>query len=468
MSRQRLDFDEFLRREISRRGLIKAGALVGGASVLAACTGGSSPIASAVASPPASPGVSTAPSGAAQESFAGTTVRVQTGGETQLVGELAKPLWEKQTGGTVELSFTAFEERAQKYASFVATQDPTFDVIHLEGPFGGALGDSLYEDLFPLIGDTSDFIPATVSNLTWNGKLLAAPVYALVMFYMYNRQFYEQAGLDPDNVPSTWDELYAQAAALRSDKRYPFLLGWLSNPYYTANYFLAFLNSTSATAITEDGKAPGFDNDDGLLAFQTIKKGFDSDFFDPNGMSTATLEDSAILFNQGLTATVFGFPSHYAWARSQDVENYSATLDPSVVGAKIIPGIKSGTSGSINGYEGFGLNRFGKQKDAAVSFIKFTVSPEFQKVMNLQGVTGFPSTRLSVVGDPEVASAYPLGEVLAEQGTYNVKNYNFQFDWYPAVELAIRNMHDGVWTPEQAHEEAVKGVTEAIAKYEAG
>lgn len=459
-----------LRRQLSRRDVLRLGAFAGSATFLASCQGaGQSPLASLQPSLGASgsPAASGSPGASSATSFAGTTIRAQTGGETQIVAELAKPLWEKATGGKIELEFTAFGERAQKYASIVATEDPTFDVMHLEGPFGGALGDSLYEDLTPWIGDTSDFIPATVTSLTWGGKLLAAPVYALVMFYMYNRQYYEDAGIDPDNVPKTWDELYAFADALHVGDRYAFLAGWLSGPYYTANLFLSFLNSTSATPVNSEGTAVGFDNDDGLLAFQTLKRGFETNFFDPNAMTTATLEDSAILFNQGLTATVFAFPSHHAWAISEDVANYSATLDPAVVGVDIMPGIKAGTSGSINGYEGFGLNRFGKQKEAAASFINFVVSPEFQKVMNLQGVTGFPSTRLSVVNDPEVASAYPLGEVLAEQGTYNVSNYNFPFDWYPPVELSVRNMHDGTWSAEQAHEEAVKGVADVITKYQA-
>lgn len=465
MVHRTLDPSLILRRELSRRDVLRLGALAGGASFLAACQGaGSSPITSSLPSL----GASGSPAASSVASFAGTTIRAQTGGETQIVAELAKPLWEKATGGTIELEFTAFGERAQKYASIVATEDPTFDVIHLEGPFGGSLGDSLYEDLSPWIGDTSDFIPATVTSLTWDGKLLAAPVYALVMFYMYNRQFYEDAGIDPDKLPSTWDELYEFSDALHVGDRYAFLAGWLSGPYYTANLFLSFMNSTSATPINAEGTAVGFDNDDGLLAFQTLKRGFDRKFFDPQGMATATLEDSAILFNQGLTATVFAFPSHHAWAISKDVENYKATLDPAVVGVDIMPGVKPGVSGSINGYEGFGINRFGKQKEAAASFINFVVSPEFQKVMNLQGVTGFPSTRLSVVSDAEVATAYPLGEILAEQGTFNVSNYNFPFDWYPPVELSVRNLHDGTWTAEQAHEEAVKGVTDVIAKYRAG
>lgn len=467
MTHPKFDPAVILRRELSRRDVLKLGALTASVSVLAACQNAATPLLSP------SPRASAVPLGspvasAAFGSFPGTTVRVQTGGETQIVAELAKPLWEQATGATLDLEFTAFGERLQKYASIVATQDPTFDVIHLEGPFGGSLGDSLYEDLTTWLGDTSDFIPATVTSLTWDGKLLAAPVYALVMFYQYNKDYYTAAGVDPEALPSTWDELYDLADELRSGDRYPFLTGWLSGPYYTANLFLAFLNSTSATAITQDGTAPGFANDDGLLAFQTLKRGFDTKFFDPNAMTTPTLEDAAILFNQGLTASIFAFPSHYAWAISQDVENYSAILDPAVVGARIMPGIRAGTSGSINGFEGFGMNQFGVQKEAAASFIRFVVSPEFQKIMNLEGATGFPSTRLSVVNDPEVASAYPLGEVLAEQGEYNVDNYNHPFDWYPAIELSVRNMHDRVWTAEQAHEEAVRAVEEVIATYQAG
>jgi ABC-type glycerol-3-phosphate transport system substrate-binding protein len=33
-------------------------------------------------------------------------------------------------------------------------------------------------------------------------------------FFIYNKQDWRDAGLDPDNVPTTWDELYALAPKL--------------------------------------------------------------------------------------------------------------------------------------------------------------------------------------------------------------------------------------------------------------
>lgn len=47
------------------------------------------------------------------------------------------------------------------------------------------------------------------------GKIYGVPVYANVLGLMYRRDLFEQAGLDPDKPPQTWDELKATCAVLK-------------------------------------------------------------------------------------------------------------------------------------------------------------------------------------------------------------------------------------------------------------
>ena len=49
------------------------------------------------------------------------------------------------------------------------------------------------------------------------------------------------AGLDPDNLPDTWDALYAAAPGLTDGKRYPCQLAWQAD-YGGAGFYLPWLN----------------------------------------------------------------------------------------------------------------------------------------------------------------------------------------------------------------------------------
>jgi multiple sugar transport system substrate-binding protein len=71
-------------------------------------------------------------------------------------------------------------------------------------------------DLTPLLpADVlSDINPALTSFGTINGKQVSVPVSANNLAYMYNRTLFEEAGLNPDTPPTTWDELLAQGKTI--------------------------------------------------------------------------------------------------------------------------------------------------------------------------------------------------------------------------------------------------------------
>ena len=87
----------------------------------------------------------------------------------------------------------------------------------------------------------------------------------------------------------------------------------------------------------------------------------------------------------------------------------------------------------------------------------------FQKELNL-GKT-LPSSRISVLNDPDVIAAYPLGAVLAENGKHNLSRYGAPYDWTPPFSDAIVKLFKGDFTAAQAHAAAVKGVQDIIIKY---
>ena len=64
-------------------------------------------------------------------------------------------------------------------------------------------------DLTPLLPDATlaDINPALTSFGNIDGKQVSVPVSANNLAYMYNKTLFAEAGLDPENPPTTWEEL---------------------------------------------------------------------------------------------------------------------------------------------------------------------------------------------------------------------------------------------------------------------
>ena len=103
--------------------------------------------------------------------------------------------------------------------------------------------------------------------------------------------------------------------------------------------------------------------------------------------------------------------------RQRQRHRLPATIDPAVVGA-IDPAGRSrpARSGSINGFEGFGINKFSVQKEAALHFLAVpSRASTIQKAMNMTARRCLRAAT-DVLNDPEVVAVYPLGAVLVGAG----------------------------------------------------
>ena len=102
-----------------------------------------------------------------------------------------------------------YAERALKFAADIVDQNPNFDLYFASKDFVAQFGDRLYVPIDKLGLDTSDYVPITLKQLANNGKTVALPLFADQELFIYNQDYWTEAGLDPAAVPTTWDEMYA-------------------------------------------------------------------------------------------------------------------------------------------------------------------------------------------------------------------------------------------------------------------
>jgi len=79
-------------------------------------------------------------------------------------------------------------------------------------------------------------------------------------------------------------------------------------------------------------------------------------------------------------------------------------------------------------FEGYAINKFAKNKDVALGFLDFMVSPDVQKQVAIKW--GRPPSLLSTYDDPDVQKASPQFAVVKEQAKYPAPRYGspFYFD----------------------------------------
>ena len=74
--------------------------------------------------------------------------------------------WGQVTGATVNAQVIPFAERATSYASWIVSKDASYDVLYGGVDFISNFGDKLYLPLKDMLGDTGDYVPAALGQLT--------------------------------------------------------------------------------------------------------------------------------------------------------------------------------------------------------------------------------------------------------------------------------------------------------------
>ena len=127
-------------------------------------------------------------------------------------------------GTTVKLEITATDGLPQRILTGLQSgaAPDLIDVQH--GWVNGYAQNKLVLPLDDVIEDRSDYIPAALDYVTWDGKLWAIPYRIETHAIIYNKGDFKAAGLDPEKPLQTWDELVAAAQKLTRDGRSGFAI----------------------------------------------------------------------------------------------------------------------------------------------------------------------------------------------------------------------------------------------------
>ncbi|MGM0560930.1 MAG: ABC transporter substrate-binding protein [Pseudomonadota bacterium] len=107
------------------------------------------------------------------------------------------------------------------------------------------------------------FYPALMSNGTVDDKVWGVPFQRSTIVLYYNKDMFEEAGLDPEDPPETWDEMVEAGKALRGEDRWGVMVPSTGYPYWM---FQAFAIQNGIELMNENGTEVYFDSPEAIEA----------------------------------------------------------------------------------------------------------------------------------------------------------------------------------------------------------
>ncbi|HVL23045.1 MAG TPA: ABC transporter substrate-binding protein [Thermomicrobiales bacterium] len=121
--------------------------------------------------------------------------------------------------------------------------------------------------------DPEAYYPSEINSMWWKDELYALPMPTAggeTGLYFYNTTLFEEAGLDAEAPPETWDELDAAAEKLTKRTSDGALEQVGANLFVSNLVFLAQLYTNNGTFLSDDLKTVTFNSDQGVETLQWL------------------------------------------------------------------------------------------------------------------------------------------------------------------------------------------------------
>lgn len=374
----------------------------------------------------------------------------------QVVWEALIPKFEAKTGVKVQWSSLPREQLILRATTLGQAKSDEYDIYSTH--FSDVPQFHIFLD--PLQGyfktELKDFAESSLEGATIKGNLYQIPRYFDARMLFYRTDLFKQAGLKP---PTNWKELLSAAQKLNNSTTgvWGFIPPGKGNPLM--RHFSDFLWQNGGDFF--DAKMnPIFNNDKGLESLQFIVDMIYKHKVSPPSSISFGWTECRTLFSQGGGAMYYEWPSGPPFLddakRSAVAGKYSFAP---------IPKNKTAINTSVT--HGFGINKYSKQKQLAIQFIKEITSTEFQ--INEYKVRGTLPARKSAAKEViNTASGIEKERLLALEGTVKAGR-----SWPAIPEMAQieRTIYDELEkavsqqkTPKQALDDAAARVRDILNK----
>ena len=355
---------------------------------------------------------------------------------------------------TVEATYSGnYGETAQKTMAAVASDTlPNGGLIPAGPLWTGREGNFLIDEYIkgPDGLDMDDFWPVLWTYNEWEGKISSLPFNNSTLVLYYNKELMEQAGLDPEKPPETWDELKSMAAQI-VEKCQGETKVWgvdTKSPDWTLKYLII---GAGGRIMNEDSSEPTFASEAGYEAMTWWKSLVDEGLMPP-----AQHKGSRDLFIAGNLGFLFSSTGSVGTVSKGAQFDWGTTYVP-----------KNERYGGTVG--GAALCLFPSDKaheDATWTFLKWLLSTENAVRWSL--ATGYVPVRKSALEHPDMqalfadAPQYRAGFAQLEYAMCYPHFWSMGgLDGY--FKTALENVELGVMGPKEALDDADANLRTDIA-----
>jgi multiple sugar transport system substrate-binding protein len=283
-----------------------------------------------------------------------------------------------------------------------------------------------------------DTFPGPLSTNYWNGHYYGLPLDTNTQVLLWNKSVFEAAGISAP--PATMEEFAEVACTVNrsaSETQYGYAQGgtyfWAPAPI-----FYAMGGKVTDEAITT---ATGYVNSpESVAAFAMLKDLYDQGCMSPNLLGGGIATDAG--HAEGTYAMIVDGP----WM----VDIYKNNYPDFEVNFAPIPTGPAGTTSSVVGGEDVVVFDGSPNKEAAMKWAAYLLSPEAQKMM---AEVGQMPTLVSLVGDPAMPSYFAVFQEQLKTAQARVPHPKWS-DMDNAINNAYQRILNGDQTPQEALDQA--------------
>ena len=178
----------------------------------------------------------------------------------------------KHPGVTVNLVGSPYDEQYQKIIlSKAGGVKP--DVFQMDQIWVGEMADkgiaANLDAYYAKWEQTADIPDPYLASSKWKGSYYAAWAYTDVRCFMWNKEIFQKAGLDPEKPPKTWDELVSMAKQIQDKVPGVAGVGFPGAAQEgTADRWYPYLFMAGGQILNDEQNKAAFNSDAGVKALQ--------------------------------------------------------------------------------------------------------------------------------------------------------------------------------------------------------
>jgi raffinose/stachyose/melibiose transport system substrate-binding protein len=364
----------------------------------------------------------------------------------------------------VTINITVLENAAfkQRLVTVMQAGDPP----DLFQSWGGAVlwtyaNNGLVRDIAPeLEGEWKDSFSAQAALALYgqDGKMYGVPWTWGAVGMFFNKALFEQAGLDPENPPATWDEFLAAVQTLKDAGITPISMGeqekWPGHFWWV---YLATRLGGEQAFLDAYNRTGSFASEPFVEAGAYLKQLVDMDPF-PDGFLALSHPQEEGVFGNGQAAMML--MGQWAPAAQAQYSESGEGIGAENIGFFNFPAIPEGAGNSndvLGGGDGFAVGA--NAPDETIDFLKFLTSAENQR----RGAEIGMVVPVVAAAEDAVADDPILATILKARN--EAPYFQLYYDQFlpPALAGAVNDAVEGIFAGTTSPEEAAQAVEESAS-----